>query len=81
MKFMLVSFAWIYARLFHLYLGRFKQEFLDEMQTLFQELIEFVNLSATFNYLLFLAGIAFILVGGWMATQLFGKCSAIEGTT
>ena len=42
--------------------------------------IEFVNLSAIFNYLLLLAGIVFIFAGGWMVTQLYDTHSAIEGT-
>jgi hypothetical protein len=38
MKFLLVSLTRIYARLLHLYPGGFKQEFIDEMQNVFESL-------------------------------------------
>jgi hypothetical protein len=38
MKLLLVSLTRIYARLLHLYPGEFKQEFFDEMQTVFEDL-------------------------------------------
>jgi hypothetical protein len=41
--------------------------------------LEFVNISAAYNYLLLLAGIAFIFAGGWLVTHLYDQYSAVEG--